>query len=268
MLIRRPFVAGSFYPSEPSEIISFCAAHLAPSGNLKKVCAAVLPHAGYIYSGKTACKVLSLIEIPETVVMIGPNHRGFGSDFALFPQGEWQTPLGSVPIAQDICSAFLKASSLIKKDDQAHAIEHSLEVILPMLQYKNPKLRIAPLIVATLDFREAAQVAKQLSEILPDRSESFLIVISNDMSHYEEDAATRKKDRFAIDAILNLDAEGLIQAVKEHGITMCGLVPVYMLLTLKDALKIKKATLVDYSTSAEASGDTNRVVGYAGFIFE
>jgi len=94
------------------------------------------------------------------------------------------------------------------------------------------------------------------------------VVISNDMSHYEPDVITRAKDRFALEAIVNLDAEALARSVRTHRITMCGFVPVYMLLVMAAKIGIRKAKLVDYRTSADATGDRSRVVGYAGFIFE
>ena len=228
----------------------------------------ILPHAGYIYSGETACLVLSRLRVPERNFLIGPNHRGLGSDFALFAEGCWKTPLGVVPVDEELAAALLAGSRDLKPDEEAHRIEHSLEVLIPFLQTKNPALKILPLIVGTLDLEAAEGVAREIGEILASRSEPLLLVISNDMSHYENDDTTRKKDAYALRAIENLDAAALAKAVREHRITMCGLIPVYMLLVMAGSLGIRKAALIDYRTSADATGKWDRVVGYAGFIFE
>jgi MEMO1 family protein len=265
MQLRKPYVAGSFYPSEPSELLSFFKEHLSPGG--QTVRAVVLPHAGYVYSGRTACRTLSQTAVPEEVLLIGPDHRGAGSGFSAYPQGAWETPLGRSEISE-IATLVLESSREVRAEPEAHFMEHSLEVLIPMLQYKNPGTRIAPLLIGTLDARHAGAVAAGIGQALAARAGKFLTVISNDMSHYEPDAATREKDKHAVEAILKLDAGGLLRAVQLHGITMCGIMPVFMLLMMKDALGIKKARLVEYTTSAAASGDYDRVVGYAGFIFE
>ncbi len=268
MLTRKPHVAGSFYPSEPSELANYCQSRLVPSSSEMRARAVILPHAGYIYSGEVACGVLSRVKVPEKNLLIGPDHRGYGSDFSLFGEGEWQTPLGNVPIEKPLARAVLEISRDIEKNEEAHRFEHSLEVLVPFLQTKNQNLKIVPVIAGTLNFQLAREVAILIAEMLVTKKEDILVVISNDMSHYAEDSATRKKDRYALDAIENLDAAALLKAIREHDITMCGMVPVYMLLAMHEKLGVQKASLVDYRTSAEVTQDRQRVVGYAGFIFE
>ena len=267
MLIRKPHVAGSFYPSDSKKLREFCQFHLKSSSKEIPARAVILPHAGYVYSGATACRVLSQIKIPETLLLIGPNHWGEGEDFAIYAYGEWETPLGRVPVASELAAALMDRCKELRMDEEAHAEEHSLEVEIPLLQARKTPFSMVPLIVGTSDFKKARRAAEGIGEVLKTRPE-VLIVISNDMSHYEPEAVTREKDRYALDAILALDAEGLVRAVQKYRITMCGLMPVYMLLCMKDLVGIQKARLVQYTTSAEASGDTSRVVGYAGFIFD
>ncbi len=268
MSIRKPCVAGSFYPADAASLREFCETHLRNEPTLLQARAVILPHAGYIYSGVTACETLSRVAIPSKNLLIGPNHRGLGSEFALWRKGAWETPLGKVAIAEDLSSALLKDSRHLAEEENAHLSEHSLEVLLPFLQTRNPDLTIVPLIVGTLDLDRAREVALECVRALRSLTENICVVISNDMSHYESDEATRKKDRYALDAIQALDDRALVKAVRQHRVTMCGYMPVYMLLVMAEALGIQKATLVDYRTSAEASGDYDRVVGYAGFIFE
>ena len=227
----------------------------------------ILPHAGYIFSGKTAAEVIRRVEIPEVCFLIGPNHRGQGHPFALVSEGSWETPLGGTSIDRDFASGLLEACHDFRSDTQAHEEEHSLEVEIPFLQYQNPQVKIVPLIIGALDLEWSREVALSLIEFLRTRSR-FLIVASTDMNHYESDEATRKKDRYALQAIEALDEESFSRAVKLYHITMCGFIPVYMTLIVAKALGATKTTLVDYRTSAEASGDYDRVVGYAGFIIE
>lgn len=268
MSVRSPYVAGTFYPADPSELRQYCEAKLTPQSSLIQAKAILLPHAGYFYSGDTALRVLSQIEIPQTVVLIGPNHSGSGAPFSLYPEGEWETPLGRVKIERELAARLLAEVPLLTPDEYSHSREHSLEVEIPLLQCKRPDLRIVPLIVGTLELNALEAAAAGCAKVLSDWKDPFLLVISTDMSHYEPDEATRTKDRFALDAITHLSAEELIHAVRKHRITMCGLGPVLMLLAMKEKLGIKKSELVYYTTSAEASGDKSRVVGYAGFILE
>lgn len=268
MAIRRPYVAGSFYPGEPVELQEYCSSRLGRHSQSQSARAVILPHAGYVYSGKTACSTLSQTKVSNKILMIGPDHRGVGGDFSLFMSGEWETPLGRTAIDSSFTQKLLKECPLLLPDDWAHESEHSLEVLLPFLQFTSPSIRISPIIVGTLNPPLLKQAALEIGRVIADEDEKPFVVISTDMSHYESDAATRKKDAYALDAIKNLDEKALLDAAKKHNITMCGFGPVYMLLCMKQDLGIKKAKLIEYTTSAEASGDFNRVVGYAGFIFE
>jgi AmmeMemoRadiSam system protein B len=268
MAVREPAVAGTFYPDNPDALRDFGISYLSSQSSPCPAKAVMLPHAGYIYSGETACSVLSKIKIPQTIFLIGPNHQSRGADFALFSNGEWKTPLGSVRIAADLAGALSQASPYIEEDHEAHLFEHSLEVEIPLLQMKNPDIQIVPLVIGTLDLERATKVARACATVLAKWPEPWLIVISSDMNHYEDDERTRLKDRYAIEAIEKLDARGLEQAIRTHRISMCGFVPAFMFLNMVDILGIRKATLVDYQTSARVSRDYSRVVGYAGFLFE
>ena len=268
MLVRKPHVAGTFYPEDPVKLRQFCEEHLPKDSDPVLAKAVILPHAGYIYSGATACRALARVQIPEKIFLIGPNHTGHGSPFSLVIEGAWETPLGRVPIDERLAADLLASVPGLSSDDSAHRFEHSLEVEIPFLQTKNPDIQIIPLVVGTLDLKLARTAALAIGERLGRITEPILIVVSTDMSHYESDEATRKKDHYALEAIQNLDSEALAKAVTGYRISMCGFVPVYMLLVMAEKLGIRTATLVDYTTSAPVSGDYDRVVGYAGFILE
>ena len=268
MLIRKPHVAGSFYPSDASELRGFFESIFQPVRQQIAAKAVILPHAGYVYSGKTAAAVVSRAQFPSAVLMIGPNHHGIGEEFALYPEGEWETPLGCSAVDSDVTKKMLARSAYLSADEEAHACEHSLEVLLPFLQKAAPRIRIVPLLINTFNLKRAKAVALDCAEVLASSGAPVSVAVSTDMNHFESDAMTRQKDRYALEAIGNMDEEALAASVKEHRISMCGFVPVYMLLTMRSLLGFHKATLVDYRTSGEATGDTQRVVGYAGFIFE
>lgn len=269
-MIRKPHVAGSFYPSDRSELAQYCDLHLKPDADLRRAKAVLLPHAGYFYSGLTACKVLSKVNVPSRVYLLGPNHRGIGSDVSVYGEGAWHIPTGNIETDLTRAEALHASCPDVAIDPAAHMYEHSLEVLVPLLYSRNSKISLVPIVINTLDIEKAAKIAGKIAPVIAADllNGDSLIVVSSDMSHYDSDEATRKKDRYALDAIEQLDSRALVRAVKDHRVTMCGYVPVFMLLEMKQVLGITKATLISYSTSAEASGDTSRVVGYAGFVFE
>lgn len=268
MPIRKPHVAGAFYPANASELRQFCEAQLRSEEPVVAARAVILPHAGYVYSGKTACEAVKRISVPGKILLMGPNHSGLGAPFSIMKDGAWETPLGTSKVDEALACALLDASDSLTDDSAGHLFEHALEVELPFFQYKNPYAAIVPLTVSTSSIKQARAVAEEIGACLAHIQAPLLIAVSTDMSHYESDEATRRKDRYALDAIENLDADALAKAVREYRITMCGFVPVYMLLVMAGILKFRKARLVDYRTSADVTGDTERVVGYAGFIVE
>lgn len=268
MTTRQPHVAGSFYPANPDELKRLIRSFEDSPQIDRTAKAVVLPHAGYIYSARTAWKVLQQTRVPETVLMLGPNHCGTGKEMALYDRGSWATPLGDVRIDENLAESILKQVKTIEGDRAAHSKEHSLEVIVPMLQLKNSCLRLVPIIIGTMDFKFVYETAVRLADLLSQMETKPLLVVSTDMNHYESDEISRRKDQYALDAIRALDAGELIRSVRQHRISMCGVMPVYILLVMAEKLGIKKAELTDYRNSAEVSGDYDRVVGYAGFILD
>lgn len=268
MVIREPSVAGTFYPENAEVLRAYLEDHLSSSNHSFLAKAVVVPHAGYVYSGEVASQVFSRIKIPSKIFIMGPNHQGIGPSFALASPGKWETPFGPAAIDQDLIHQLAASHPALKISALAHQNEHSLEVEIPMIQYLNSGISLCPLIVGTLNLEEAREVALRVADVLAGLPELPLIIISSDMNHYEEDRRTRVKDGYALRAIEFLDAEGLVAAVKTHRISMCGFVPVYMLLCMASKLGIQRASLVDYRTSGEVNGNYDQVVGYAGFIFE
>ncbi len=264
---RAPAVADRFYPGDPEHLRAAMKMFVPEMAEADKqaAMAVVMPHAGYVYSGATAGATIARVRVPETVLILGPNHRGRGADLALGTE-DWRMPLGTVPIDRRLADAILSRSTLIEEDSEAHRLEHSLEVQVPFLQQVQPGLMIVPLVVAQTPYDHCRTVARDLAEAIRGHGRPVLIVASTDMSHYETRQEASQKDSMAIERMLALDPQGLYATVLGHRISMCGVIPTTIALLTALELGASRAELVRYTDSGEASGDTSQVVGYAGLI--
>jgi hypothetical protein len=211
-----------------------------------------------MYSGHVAGAVFSRLEIPQTIILLCPNHTGRGAPLAINSQGAWQTPLGPVSIDQSLAERLKTQFPLLTEDTEAHRSEHSAEVELPFLQVLRPDVKIVPIAIGTKQLEILQALGNAIAE------SDTLIIASSDMNHYENDAITRIKDHKAIEKILGLDSNGLYEVVRKEKITMCGIGPTVVMLTA--AKKAESAELVKYATSGDISQDRNMVVGYAGIV--
>jgi len=264
MYIRKPAVAGQFYPARRNKLLEAISKMIIPVENKLQVKGVVSPHAGYIYSGQVAGRVFSNIKIPETVVILGPNHNGIGKPYAVMPRGKWLMPMGEVEIAEDLAGSILKNAKILQEDINAHIYEHSLEVQVPFLQYFQPKLRIVPIAIGGGKVTEFNETADALSKCIKEYDKDVLIVASSDMTHYERQESAERKDGLVIDAILKLAEEKMLRRIKKYSVSMCGYAPVSIMLTAVKSLGAKQAKLLKYMTSGDTTGDYNAVVGYAG----
>jgi AmmeMemoRadiSam system protein B len=265
-MTRKPAVSGQFYPSNPKELEELIKGFTPRQVAKLSAKALILPHAGYVYSGKVAVTTVSKILPKKRVVILGLNHSGQGEDFALYAQGAWEIPFGSISIDEPCAQAILKKATYIKEDSLAHTYEHSIEVELPILYHFLGDFQFVPISCQVASLETYRNVALEIYEAIKGFKEEILLVASSDMTHYEPDQTARKKDRFAMEAIINLDEEDLIKRVRKDTITMCGIAPVAILLSCVKLLGAKKAQVAMYQTSADASGDYTSVVGYAGIV--
>lgn len=264
---RQPVVAGRFYDADPVRLNTMVDGFLGHGEKrAEKTILAMAPHAGYVFSGAVCGQTLGQANLESTVLLLGPNHTGRGDRFSLWAQGSWDIPGASVPIDEDLASAILESDPRITADTAAHTGEHSLEVILPFLHRMNPETTIVPIAIASRYFDDVQQVGTALGKVLNDFGRPVSIVVSSDMSHYISHDAAKEKDTLALDAAVNLDPRGLFNTVREHDISMCGVLP--MTTGLFAALEMGATTgeLVAYATSGEVSGDFEQVVGYAGVL--
>ena len=264
-MARLPVVADKFYPGDPTALRKQVAEYVLPGKARQKAAAVLVPHAGYIYSGRVAGETFGRVEIPETVILIGPNHQGYGASVALGTE-DWAMPMGNVPFAVDFAATILQDSSVIVADNTAHQYEHSLEVEVPFLQCMQPNLSIVPLVVSHISFKKCQEVARELALAVKRYSGPVLLVASTDMTHYESREDASVKDHLALQYLLKLDPEGLYNTVVSNRISMCGVIPATITLLVALATGSTRAELVRYTDSGEVSGDINQVVGYAGVV--
>ena len=267
-MLRLPAVAGRFYPANPEELTALVRKYAMPQPDTptQRVKACLVPHAGLVFSGHVAGAVLSRVALPQRIVILGVRHFPRGESLAINTSGAWRTPLGDVPIDETLAAALMKECSMLREDRVAHGAEHSLEVQLPFLQVLSPGFSFVPVALGTARFDDHVAVGEALARVLAAHPEVFLLTTS-DLNHYENDATTRVKDKKAIDQILALNPRGLYDVCRNEDISMCGLGPAVAMCTALRALAANRAELVRYATSADVSGDTRSVVGYAGFLF-
>lgn len=265
-MTRQPAVAGRFYPDHPKSLREDVKSHIDEGAQKTTAMGVVCPHAGFMYSGDVAGSVYSRIEIPDTVIILGPNHTGMGKRISLMTEGTWSMPFGELEVDAELANAVLAMSPDIFDNASAHGAEHSLETQLPFLQYFKKDFRIVPICIMNLDLKECRALSESIFKAVKKVGRRVLIVASSDMSHYESHDEASAKDHKAIDQILKMDPEGLYETVQENSISMCGVVPATVMLMVSKEMGARQAELVKYMTSGETSGDYDRVVGYAGMI--
>jgi AmmeMemoRadiSam system protein B len=270
-MIRPPAVAGEFYPGTASEIDAELDTFIHPAAARRKAVAVVCPHAGWMYSGRTAGRVYSSVEIPDRVILVGPNHHGIGSAYAVFTAGAWRTPVGDVPIAEPLAAALLDNCELLAEDPRAHGAEHSLEVQVPMLRRVNPNVRIVPVLIGGAWPESGGRanlraIGAAIAQTVQDYGMPVLLLASTDLNHYENQETSKIKDKLVLDAVVSLDEDGLMSRVIDVDVSMCGVAPTYIVLHAAKRLGAKHAELLDYRTSGDVSGDFTRVVGYGAVM--
>ena len=267
-MIRKPIVAGQFYPASASELKRMIKGMVDEKAKRQEVIGLISPHAGYIYSGPVAGAVISRIKFKDTFIIMGPNHTGRGRPFSIMTEGRWQTPLGEVEIDSELGRRILAHSRYLEEDMAAHLHEHSIEVQLPFLQYFKTEFKLVPIVLAYAGGAIYKEIGRALAKAVKESGNKAVIIASSDMTHYEAQASAQKKDTQAIEAVLNLDEDELLKRVAELDISMCGYAPAVSLIVAAKELGAKGAELVKYQTSGDTTGDYSSVVGYAGIIIK
>ena len=271
-MARKAAVAGRFYPGRADQLKTMLADCIPDIEEPVPALGLLSPHAGYVFSGRTAGEAFGRVEVPSTVVVLNPSHNYRQPPCALWTGGPWQTPLGPVDLHQGICKA-LADLPVVTPDDEPHRPEHSGEVILPFLQYCQSDLRIAVICVtAGAQAAQLKDLGQGIAQILRENGEDeALVVASSDMSHERGGNAlevVNEHDPLAIEKMEDLDPDGLIQVCRENNITMCGVLPAAAMMVSVRERGGSEGELVHRATSADSpQGRGDYVVGYAGMIF-
>jgi AmmeMemoRadiSam system protein B/AmmeMemoRadiSam system protein A len=265
---RSPGVAGKFYPADAGDLEAMISKLLAGDRNPETWPAAMVPHAGLTFSGHIAAAVLNRLQLPRTIIVLGPKHTPNGMEWAVAPQETWLLPGGSVSSDFKLARQLTQAIPGLELDAAAHQHEHAIEVELPFIARLAPETRVVGIALEGGDFASCRRFAEGLADLLRDREDRPLLLVSSDMNHFATDSENRRLDEMAITALERLDPEAVYETVTQNHISMCGLVPAVIVLeTLRLLGCLHKAERVGYATSADVTGDTSRVVGYAGMLF-
>jgi len=256
---RKPAAAGQFYPKDKTQLDQQLNKLLKPHHTTtQKPDALICPHAGYAYCGRIMAPAYSLIKgrKTRTVVILGPNHTGYGMPVSVYPYGKWQTPLGEVPVDEKTAASI---SNEFWQDSTAHQMEHSIEVQIPFLQKTLENFKIVPVCMLDQTQETAEKLGSILAETLDPKKD--MIIASTDFSHYVPAEQARKTDTKALHAIERLDSSTLYN-LSQTELSMCGYGPVITLIEYTRQNK-GKIELVKYGNSGETTEDYTQVVGYA-----
>lgn len=266
---RQPAVAGTFYPADEQRIGRTLDEWLSSPPPRQAWRAVMVPHAGWVYSGRIAAHVLARVAFPPTVVMLCPKHHSGGAACAVAPWGRWLFPGGNIEVDVELSSQLAAEVPGFQLDDWPHREEHAVEVQLPLLARLAPQTRLVAVTVGRIDLEQVHLCAAAIAEVVRDRLDSLLFVISSDMNHFATDRETRRLDELALQALESLDPDRLYATCLQQRISMCGALPAAIVLsTLNTLHAVHRAERVEYATSGDVNGDAQRVVGYAGLLFE
>lgn len=264
--LRKPAVAGAFYPAERDTLLAEVEEYLSGAeagASAKNILGAIAPHAGWYYSGHVAGAVFGAIDVPDRVIILGPNHGGVGAEAALDDSRGWEFPFGAVPLDGELAGAIAEKCARIEIDASAHTEEHSIEVIVPFLYAKNPDVAITPISLYT----QSKTAIGEISAAVAETAKEFgaLIVASSDMSHYLPDAVAREMDSGNMKIINSLEHDLLMdKARRDKG--LCGSASVAVVMAACRQNGAREAELIKYATSGDIEGKRDSVVGYAGFL--
>jgi MEMO1 family protein len=264
--MRKSAVAGTWYPGSPAAITAEVEEYLgaarvsAPPGRLVGL---ISPHAGLRYSGPVAAHAYALLRGSSslTAVLVGPSHRMAFDGVAVAAQGAFETPLGKIPIDEELAGRLVAASDKIVDEPRPHHSEHSLEMQLPFLQRLVPDLRIVPVLMGSQDRQEVDLLAAALVEAL--EGSDALLVASSDLSHYHPAPEANAMDARVVEEVRRLDPEKLMDRLENFRGHACGGGPMVAVMKAARARGADRSTILKYGDSGDvAEGDKSQVVGY------
>jgi len=267
--VRPAQVAGHFYPSNPDKLrkdIGLLLDVTKPKEKIEKVFGIVAPHAGYVYSGKTAAHAYNLLigQTYKRVIVISPSHSEYFPGISIFEGDAYETPLGILKVDNEIREKLLTGDDIIFKGYEGHRREHALEVQLPFLQSVLKDFKIIPLVMGDQSKRNVNTLAKKLAEVADDET---LIVASSDLSHFYSKSQADKLDSVVEKRVREFDFESLQMDLETHVCEACGGGPIVVLMKAANLKNIRHSTVLHRSDSGDVTGDNSEVVGYLSAVF-
>lgn len=277
---RKPAVAGYFYESDENllrERIKWCYTHPVGPGRIptklgdkRSIKGLISPHAGYEFSGPVAAfSYLELAEdgVPETVLILCPNHTGMGSGLSTMTEGSWLTPLGEVPIDTEFAEKLVSNYPLLDDEPSAHLREHSCEVQLPFLQELGQDFKLVPICMMMQDLETSQELGRAIAATVDELDRDMVIIASTDFTHQMPHEVAEAQDAKVLEAIETFDEEEMIKRIITNNVTMCGYGPVATTMAASKAMGARDARILKYATSGDTSGNYTSVVGYGSALF-
>ena len=268
MMIRQPVVAGMFYYSDP-ELLKNQLSVFFKSAKAEGYRAVISPHAGYEYSGLTAAHAINAVSGFSKYIILGPNHNLIGYRFAVFESGSWLTPLGECKINEDIANKL--KGEIIKPDINAHAYEHSIEVQLPLLQYRVKDFTFTPISIRNISYdrdfmNDCIKIGKMIAKIVKvDRD--IGVIASSDFSHYLPAEIAKEKDMAAIEMIKKLYVRGFFDVLEETDASICGYGGIAITMAFAREMGLS-VDIIHSSNSGDVTHDYSSVVSYYAIGFK
>jgi AmmeMemoRadiSam system protein B len=264
--VRACQVCGLFYPEDPVELADLVDGLLVPGPQGEEpIHGLIAPHAGYEYSGGVAGAVYGKIRGKkfDRVVVISPSHAEFFEGATVYDGDAYATPLGEIPVDDEFCRLLVEGG-VVSQSIRGHGREHALEVQLPFLQRAIGEFSLIPIVIGHQSPEVCFELGAGLGEILKTRD--ALIVASTDLSHFHTDREARVLDKRVMARISSFEEDRLMEDLESGYAEACGGGPVVALLTAMRHRGYSRSQIVAYATSADASGDYDRVVGYTGAV--
>jgi len=266
--VRPPQVAGYFYPSNPDKLrkeLKLLLDVAKPKEKIEKVFGIVSPHAGYVYSGKTAAHAYNLLigKKYKRVVVISPSHSEYFPGICIFEGDAYETPLGILEVDKEFREKLETDDGIIFKGYEGHKREHALEVQLPFLQTVLEDFKIIPVVMGDQSRRNIEALAKKLAEVADDET---LIVASSDMSHFYSKSKADKLDSIVEKRVREFDFNSLQNDLDNHNCEACGGGPILVLMKAANLKNIRHSMVLHRSDSGDVTGDSKEVVGYLSAV--
>jgi len=269
--VRRPVVAGTFYPGDAAELAAAIDGYLTDAGQLElsgEIAAVIAPHAGYVYSGGVAGAAYAQLgeQSFDTVVVVAPSHRVPFRGSSVYGGSAYETPLGTVPVDEELADAIRGDGEQFAYRSGAHSAEHSLEVQIPFLQRTLKEFAIVPIVMGEQGEESVRALAGAITRAVEANSSRVLLVASTDLSHYHDQKRASALDKIIVDRVAGFDPEGLLADLAAGRCEACGGGPMAVVMMAARQLGADRSTVARYATSGDITGDMSQVVGYLSAV--